>query len=441
MPSMRNKGVIALCLLLAVLSGCDRQDSFPNRPILLICPWSPGGGTDSISRHIAFLLEQDLGVPVNVVNATGGSGVTGHTRGATARPDGYTMTMVTVELSMLHWRSLTNISYKDFKPVIMLNQDAAALFVRTDSQWTSLGELQEAIRQNPGKLKASGTAFGAIWHVALAGWLTNVGLNPSDTIWIPMGGSKPSLVELLAGGVDMVCCSLPEARVLLADKVRCLGVMAEERVPAFSDVPTFKELGVDWQVLGYRGLALPLGVPQDRYEILAAAARRAVTSDAYLEFVANMGADAAAMPSEEFRRFLAKADETFGQIMASEVFSGVTRKYGAMFFPKLLLGLLTLCFLGCLGIDRFRVSEDAQTITASGMLDLAIAVGCIVLYLVLAEFVGFIVTAAVLLFLLFWRLRVRWIVALPVSLALVPLLYQIFAVGLRVPLPRGWLSW
>ncbi|MCH7919220.1 MAG: tripartite tricarboxylate transporter TctB family protein [Planctomycetes bacterium] len=438
---MRNKGVIALCLLLAVLSGCDRQDSFPNRPILLICPWSPGGGTDSISRHIAFLLEQDLGVPVNVVNATGGSGVTGHTRGATARPDGYTMTMVTVELSMLHWRSLTNISYKDFKPVIMLNQDAAALFVRTDSQWTSLGELQEAIRQNPGKLKASGTAFGAIWHVALAGWLTNVGLNPSDTIWIPMGGSKPSLVELLAGGVDMVCCSLPEARVLLADKVRCLGVMAEERVPAFSDVPTFKELGVDWQVLGYRGLALPLGVPQDRYEILAAAARRAVTSDAYLEFVANMGADAAAMPSEEFRRFLAKADETFGQIMASEVFSGVTRKYGAMFFPKLLLGLLALCFLGCLGIDRFRVSEDAQTITASGMLDLAIAVGCIVLYLVLAEFVGFIVTAAVLLFLLFWRLRVRWIVALPVSLALVPLLYQIFAVGLRVPLPRGWLSW
>ena len=438
---MRNKGVIALCLLLAVLSGCDRQDSFPNRPILLICPWSPGGGTDSISRHIAFLLEQDLGVPVNVVNATGGSGVTGHTRGAIARPDGYTMTMVTVELSMLHWRSLTNISYKDFKPVIMLNQDAAALFVRTDSQWTSLGELQEAIRQNPGKLKASGTAFGAIWHVALAGWLTNVGLNPSDTIWIPMGGSKPSLVELLAGGVDMVCCSLPEARVLLADKVRCLGVMAEERVPAFSDVPTFKELGVDWQVLGYRGLALPLGVPQDRYEILAAAARRAVTSDAYLEFVANMGADAAAMPSEEFRRFLAKADETFGQIMASEVFSGVTRKYGAMFFPKLLLGLLALCFLGCLGIDRFRVSEDAQTITASGMLDLAIAVGCIVLYLVLAEFVGFIVTAAVLLFLLFWRLRVRWIVALPVSLALVPLLYQIFAIGLRVPLPRGWLSW
>ncbi|MFB3078593.1 MAG: tripartite tricarboxylate transporter TctB family protein, partial [Lysobacterales bacterium] len=114
---------------------------------------------------------------------------------------------------------------------------------------------------------------------------------------------------------------------------------------------------------------------------------------------------------------------------------------GYMFFPKLLFGLLVVCFLACLVIDRFRVSEDAIAITSGGMQDLAFVVGCIVLYLVLAEFVGFIVTAAALLVLLFWRLRVRWIVALPVSLVLVPLLYQVFAVYLRVPLPRGWLSW
>ena len=118
---------VLLGLLVLVFTGCDRKGAFPNRPITLICPWSAGGGTDSISRHMAILLEQDLGVPVNVVNATGGSGVTGHTRGVIARPDGYTMTMVTVELSMLHWRGLTNISYQDFKPVIMLNQDAAPL--------------------------------------------------------------------------------------------------------------------------------------------------------------------------------------------------------------------------------------------------------------------------------------------------------------------------
>jgi tripartite-type tricarboxylate transporter receptor subunit TctC len=120
--------------LLSIFSGCDRRDSFPDRPITFICPWGAGGGTDGISRQLAFLLEKELGVPVNVVNATGGGGVTGHSRGARARPDGYTITMVTVELNMLHWRGLTSISHEDFRPVMMVNQDAAAVFVRADSQ-------------------------------------------------------------------------------------------------------------------------------------------------------------------------------------------------------------------------------------------------------------------------------------------------------------------
>ena len=165
-----------------ILSGCTRKGSFPNRPITFICPWGAGGGTDRISRQLAFLLEQELGVPVNVVNATGGGGVTGHSRGARARPDGYTITIVTVELNMLHWRGLTGISYEDFRPVMMVNQDAAAVFLRTDSQWKTLGELEQAIRDNPGKLKASGTAFGGIWHVALARWLTSVDLQASKDL-------------------------------------------------------------------------------------------------------------------------------------------------------------------------------------------------------------------------------------------------------------------
>src|SRR5690606_24775956 len=108
------------------------------------------------SRQVAALLEQELGVPVNVVNATGGSGVTGHTRGSLARPDGYTITMTTVELNMLHWRGLTNITHRDFEPLMLLNRDDAALFVREDAPWEGLGDLEAAVRENPGVLKASG---------------------------------------------------------------------------------------------------------------------------------------------------------------------------------------------------------------------------------------------------------------------------------------------
>ncbi|KPK43583.1 MAG: ABC transporter substrate-binding protein, partial [Phycisphaerae bacterium SG8_4] len=227
-------------LIFALLSGCDRKDSFPNRPITFICPWGAGGGTDGISRQLGFLLEKELGVPVNVVNATGGGGVTGHSRGARARPDGYTITMVTVELNMLHWRGLTSISHEDFRPVMMVNQDAAAVFVRADSEWKTLPELEQAIRDNPGRLRASGTAFGGIWHVAVAGWLTTVGLQASDVTWIAMSGAAASRQELMAGGLDVLVCSVPEAQVLLkADKIRCLGVMADERLPGYPEIPTF----------------------------------------------------------------------------------------------------------------------------------------------------------------------------------------------------------
>jgi tripartite-type tricarboxylate transporter receptor subunit TctC len=131
---------VAVCL-----TGCRERGEYPNRPVMLICPWSAGGGTDRVSRQVAAQLEQLWGVPVNVQNATGGAGVTGHTRGALARPDGYTLTMTTVELNMLHWRGLTSISYEDYRPGVLLNRDAAALFVRTEAPWETGGELADAI--------------------------------------------------------------------------------------------------------------------------------------------------------------------------------------------------------------------------------------------------------------------------------------------------------
>ena len=124
--------VFGLCCAL-VMAGCSSRGSYPSRPVVLVCPWSPGGGTDNVSRQIAAQLQRVLGVPVNVVNATGGGGVTGHTRGALARPDGYTLTMATVELNMLHWRGLTKVSYRDFEPLVLLNRDDAAVFVRQNA--------------------------------------------------------------------------------------------------------------------------------------------------------------------------------------------------------------------------------------------------------------------------------------------------------------------
>ncbi len=432
----------SIVLSFIILSGCDRTDNFPNRPITFICPWGAGGGTDRISRQLAFQLEQQLGVPVNVVNATGGGGVTGHSRGARARPDGYTITMITVELNMLHWRGLTSISYKDFQPVMMVNRDAAAVFVRTDSRWKTLGELEQAIRENPGRLKASGTAFGGIWHVALAGWLNRIGLEASDVTWIAMGGAAPSLQELMAGGLDIVSCSLPEARVLLkSGKIRCLGVMADQRLPAYPDIPTFKELGCDGEIYTHRGIALPLGVPEPRRIILEQAVARAAKSKEFLEYMENTGAGAAAMPSEEHAKFLEKTDKAFGKVFSGPAFQGLEHEYGPMFFPAVLVGLLVICLAACILSGSLRSKTAKEEISRNAMLDIFILVGCVVFYILTAEILGFLLSSAVILLVLFTRMRVRSYVAMPATVLLVSLVYQLFAVGLRVPLPRGLFGW
>lgn len=439
---LRDKLWIVLCLVFVVFSGCSRRDSYPNRPITFICPWGAGGGTDRISRQLAFLLEQELDVPVNVVNATGGGGVTGHSRGARARPDGYTITMVTVELNMLHWRGLTNISHQDFQPLMMVNQDAAALFVRTDSEWSTLGQLEQAIRANPGKLKASGTAFGGIWHVALAGWLTTIGLQASDVTWIAMGGAAASLQELMADGLDMVACSLPEAQVLLnADKLRCLGVMADRRLPAYPEVPTFQELGVNWQVSTHRGIALPLGVPESRFSTLENAVMRAAKSEEYLQYMENTGAGAAAVPSKEYARFLERTDKAFGDVFAGPSFQGFQHKYGPMFFPLVLSGLLGVCLVACFGLGSLRRVSERHDISKAAMLDMFILVGCVILYIVTAEALGFVLSSAMILLMLFRRMRLTWTVAISATVLLAALVYQLFAIGLRVPLPRGLFGW
>jgi tripartite-type tricarboxylate transporter receptor subunit TctC len=452
MISARSWGdwLAALALLLAV--GCAKETSFPDQPITLICPWSAGGGTDRVSRQVAAQLERELKVPVNVINATGGSGVTGHTRGALARPDGYTLTMLTVELNMLHWRGLTTVNYRDFAPLVLLNRDSAALFVRKDSPFATLDDLEKAIRAQPRKLKASGTAHGGIWHVALAGWLDARGLDALAATWISINGAGPSLQELLASGVDVVCCSLPEADALLAGgQVRSLGVMAEARVPGFEPVPTFREQGHAWALAGWRGVAAPKDTPPERLTVLAAALERVARSEELGAFMRSAGFNLSVEGPGQFAATLAQQDELFRGILTGEAFRQVSAEhFGPMIFPSVIGALLLIALFIVVGEFRSerghpgRRAGGTPALRPEGARHLrpALAVlAAVVFYLLAAEALGFLLTATVLLggVLLLFRVRPWMAVAIAVTASVV--LYQVFAVMLRVPLPRGLLGW
>src|SRR5436305_15091424 len=198
-PRRRTMRRLIAALLFAAAAGAHAQ--YPQRPVQLIVPWGAGGGTDATARIIATLLEKELKQPFNVVNRTGRSGVVGNDAIAKSTPDGYTIGMITVEITMMHHVGLTPLTYRDYTPSGLVNADAAAINVRSDSPYKSVKDLLAAIKANPGKMKASGTGQGGIWHLAIAGLLKEQGVDPSALPWVPSNGAAPGMQDMIAGGV------------------------------------------------------------------------------------------------------------------------------------------------------------------------------------------------------------------------------------------------
>ena len=192
LPSLMRAAFAAMALCLSASAFAQ----YPNRPITLVVPWGAGGGTDAVARFIASLMEKDLGQPVNVVNRTGGSGVVGHSAIASAAPDGYTIGMITVEITMMHHQKLTELNPASYTPIALVNLDPAGFQVRADSPYKTMNDALAAIKANPGKFKASGTGQGGIWHLALAGMLVDSGLDPNSIPWVPSQGAAPALADL-----------------------------------------------------------------------------------------------------------------------------------------------------------------------------------------------------------------------------------------------------
>jgi tripartite-type tricarboxylate transporter receptor subunit TctC len=311
-------GGAAMGAALALGTGSARAQSYPARPVTVICPWGAGGGTDATARIVAAVLEKELKQPFNVVNRTGGSGVVGHAAIASAPPDGYTIGIITVEISMLHWQGLTEYKPSSYTPLALMNEDPPGIQVNASSPYKTVQELADAIKAAPpGKLKASGTGQGGIWHLALVGWLTALGLKPDHVAWVPMNGAAPAMQDLASGGLDIVTCSVPEARAMIeAGKARSLAIMAAERNPAFKDVPTLKEaMGIDFTTGAWRGFAGPKGMPPDIVAALTAALKRVNESSDFREFMANRGFGVRWADGAGFGAFMEKGDAAMGVAM------------------------------------------------------------------------------------------------------------------------------
>jgi tripartite-type tricarboxylate transporter receptor subunit TctC len=294
------------------------QENYPTRPVQVICPWGAGGGTDATARIVAAVLERELGQPFNVVNRTGGSGVVGHSAIATAAPDGYTLGIITVEIAMMHWQGLTELNPRSYTPLALMNEDPPGVQVNVNSPYKTVQELADAIKAAPpGKFKASGTGQGGIWHLALVGWITAMGLKPDHVAWVPSNGAAPAMQDLAGGGLDLVTCSVPEARAIIeAGKARSLAIMAAQRNPQFPNVPTLREaMNIAYDTGAWRGFAASKGVPAPIATKLTASLKKVYDSKDYKDFMSSRGFGTVWGDAAEFAKFMDESDKKMGEAM------------------------------------------------------------------------------------------------------------------------------
>ena len=173
---------------LAALAGTPASAAYPERPITIIVPWG-AGGADAAARILATLMEQRLGVPVSVVNRTGGSGWSA-TRRSRPRPDGYTLGIVTVEIGMMHWQGLTDLTYEDYTPLALYNETLPGCRCAPTASGSGPGRA----RRGQGQPGRAGLGHRSGWHLAPgARWymLEEAGIDPNAAPWVPTKARRP----------------------------------------------------------------------------------------------------------------------------------------------------------------------------------------------------------------------------------------------------------
>lgn len=306
-------GLSAILVLVFLLSAVSAQAAFPERSITVIVPWGAGGGTDAVARVLANEAEEYTDVSINVENRTGGGGAVGHGQGARANPDGYTVTLTTVELVIQPHIEDVNYSYKDFRPIMQVNLDPAAVTVRSDAEWDNIDELIADAKENPGELLASGTATGGIWHLGKLALEAETG---AEITWIPSQGMAPAVTDLMGGHVDLVTGSPGEvASQVEAGDLKMLAVMAEERAAGFPDVPTLKEEGIDVAIGTWRGLQVPADTPDEVVQKLHDIFYKAFQSEGFKTKMNDLGLGIKYRGPEEYAEFIKENNEKFKDLV------------------------------------------------------------------------------------------------------------------------------
>jgi tripartite-type tricarboxylate transporter receptor subunit TctC len=282
--------VFALTLAFA-LSGASFAQSYPNKPLRLICPFPPGGAVDIASRATSIELTKILGQPVAVENKPGAGGNLGGADAARSAPDGYTVFMTTSGIQAINPALYAKMPFdpnKDLVPVAPLVSLNNVLVLHPSVPAKSVKEVIDLAKKQPGKWTYASSGNGTTIHMSGAMFTQLTG---TDILHIPYKGSAPAVTDLLAGQTNMMFDNIPSALPhIKSGKLRALATTGAKRDPALPDLPTVAEAGVKGYESGvWFGLSVPAGTPRDIIMRLNTAAVQATKSPEFIKRMTDLG--------------------------------------------------------------------------------------------------------------------------------------------------------
>lgn len=253
---------VALTVMVSVLASDGLAQMYPTKPIRLISPFAPGGGTDILSRLLAVPLSETFGQPVVVDNRPGAGGASGAELVARAEPDGYTL--ITVSSSYACTSAYGKPPYdpiNGIQPIVSLGTTGLVMAVHPSVPVKSVKELIDHAKMNPGKLNYSTVGPGSVTHFAHEQFRLQARIN---IVHIPYKGGGPALIALVAGEVQMTMISiLPTLPHMKAGRLRAIGLTSPKRSSVLPDLPTINETVPGFEVVHWYGMWGPKGMPKD----------------------------------------------------------------------------------------------------------------------------------------------------------------------------------
>jgi tripartite-type tricarboxylate transporter receptor subunit TctC len=302
---------LGLFVLLTAIAASPAwaQEPYPTRPISIVVAFPPGGVADNTARPVAAALERILKQPVPIINKAGAAGAVGNQIVATSKPDGYTLLMALVSVSVLPevdklFGRPQNYTLDQLTGIARINADPSMLVVRADAPWKTLKDLVEDAKKRPGEIVFTSSGLYGAAHIPMEMFIKAAGIKMRH---LPTTGGGPMMNAMLGGHAQLVMTpvSLAAAHVK-AGKLRLLAHSGNGPVAAYPEVPTFKSQGYDVDYTAWAGLVAPKGTPPHVVKILRDAVRQAVKEPEVVTSHAKLETPVAYMDADEFNAWWAK---------------------------------------------------------------------------------------------------------------------------------------